>query len=102
MKQFTMVPHLLNLDGTPILSQSGSPQDSYNSNDIEAIARSITGLAYPGDIGNLSDPEGLISLTSGNIGSHDTAGKILLGKSIGAGGDAITDTLAVIDILVHH
>ncbi|MDX6462360.1 MAG: hypothetical protein QOE55_6057 [Acidobacteriaceae bacterium] len=102
MQQFTTGPHLLNLDGTPMLSQSGSPQASYNSDDIEAIARSITGLAYPADIGNITDSEGLISLTSGNIGSHDTRGKILLGQSIGAGGDAITDTSAVIDILVRH
>jgi uncharacterized protein (DUF1800 family) len=102
MQQFTTGPHLLNLDGTPMLSQSGSPQASYNSDDIEAIARSITGLAYPADIGKITDSEGLISLTSGNIGSHDTRGKILLGQSIGAGGDAITDTSAVIDILVRH
>jgi uncharacterized protein (DUF1800 family) len=100
MQQFTIGPHLLHLDGTPILSQSGLPQPSYNSNDIEAIARSITGLAYPADVWSVNDTEGLITLTSGSIGYHDARGKILLGQSIPAGGDAITDTSAVIDILV--
>ena len=65
MQQFTIGPHLLHLDGTPVLSQSGFPQASYNSDDIEAIARSITGLAYPADIGNIDDSEGLIRLTLG-------------------------------------
>jgi uncharacterized protein (DUF1800 family) len=102
MQQFTIGPHLLNLDGTPILSQSGLPQPSYNSDDIEAIARSITGLTYPADVWNGNDTEGLIRMTSGNVGAHDTTGKILLGQSIGAGGDAITDTLAVVNILVGH
>jgi uncharacterized protein (DUF1800 family) len=100
MQQFTIGPHLLDLDGTPILSQSGLPQPSYKANDIEAIARSITGLTYPADVWSVNDPEGLITLTSGDIGAHDTSGKILLGQSIAAGGDAITDTSAVIDILV--
>jgi uncharacterized protein (DUF1800 family) len=100
MQQFTIGPHLLHLDGTPVLSQSGFPQPSYNSDDIEAIARSITGLAYPADVWSVNDTEGLITLTSGKIGDHDTRGKTLLGQSIGAGGDATTDTSAVIDILV--
>jgi uncharacterized protein (DUF1800 family) len=102
MQQFTIGPHLLNLDGTPTLSQSGFPQPSYNSDDIEAIARSITGLTYPADVWSVNDTEGLIRLTSGNVGSHDSRGKILLGQSIAAGGSATTDTSAVIDILVGH
>jgi uncharacterized protein (DUF1800 family) len=102
MQQFTIGPHLLHLDGTPVLSQSGFPQASYNSDDIEAIARSVTGLAYPADVWNVNDTEGLITLTSGSVGAHDKRGKTLLGQSIGAGGDATTDTLAVIDILVDH
>jgi uncharacterized protein (DUF1800 family) len=100
MQQFTIGPHLLGLDGTPILSQSGLPQPSYNSNDIEAIARSITGLTYPADVWSVNDTEGLITLTSGGIGAHDTRGKILLGQSIAPGGDAMGDTSAVIGILV--
>jgi uncharacterized protein (DUF1800 family) len=102
MQQFTIGPHLLNVDGTPILSRSGLPQASYNSDDIEAIAQSITGLAYPANVWSVNDTEGLISLTSGNIGAHDTREKILLGQSIGAGGDATADTSAVIDILVRQ
>jgi uncharacterized protein (DUF1800 family) len=102
MQQFTIGPHLLNLDGTPILSQSGFPQPSYDSDDIEAIARSVTGLAYPPEAWSVNDTEGLMRLASGPPGNHDTGGKVLLGQSIAAGGDAATDTSAVIDILVAH
>jgi uncharacterized protein (DUF1800 family) len=102
MQQFTIGPHLLHLDGTPILSQSGLPQPSYTSDDIEAIARSITGLTYPANVWNVNDTEGLITMTSAGIHAHDTSGKILLGQNIAAGGDVLTDISAVIDILVRH
>jgi hypothetical protein len=102
MQLFTIGPDLLNQDGTPILDANGRPQPSYTSNDIEAVSRAVTGLTAPYDVWNSTDTEGTVAMIAADATQHDTNAKTLLGNTLPGGQDAITDTLAAVDVLTDH
>jgi uncharacterized protein (DUF1800 family)/archaellum component FlaG (FlaF/FlaG flagellin family) len=100
MQQFTIGPHLLNGDGSPILGTDGNPAPSYSAQDIEGIARAVTGLTYTSDVWSNNDTEGLIPMIAGS--QHDFDEKTVLGTTIASGQDAKSELLTTINILSNH
>lgn len=99
LQQFTVGSYILTDGGQVVTGPDGQPEAAYTMSDIDAIARSVTGLAYTGNIWNSSDPEGFIQMIAGNPGYHDSGIKKLLGQTIPSGQDALGDIGSVITIV---
>lgn len=107
LQLFTIGPHLLNTDGTPML-QAGQRLPAYSQATVEGFAKVFTGWTYP-------TPSGDTSATRFNrtpwfngpmipvASQHDSGSKALLyGVVLPAGGTAQSDLAAALDNVFNH
>ncbi|RXJ74018.1 hypothetical protein CS022_05030 [Veronia nyctiphanis] len=97
MQLFSIGLVKLNMDGT-VVTQEGVPEETYSQNDVEEMARALTGwrgAAYTVKNWNYKPMGGKQNL-------HDTGSKTILGTEIPAGGSPRADLEAVLDILSSH
>ncbi len=109
MQLFSVGMVMLNPDGTVKRDAAGKPIETYNQQDVIEITRALTGWEFA----PLPEAERAIrnnhnfanfgmQMVAQNAFNHDTAAKMVLGKSIAAGGDAKKDLDAVVEILLAH
>lgn len=109
MQLFSVGMILLNADGTVKRDSTGKIVETYNQKDVIEITRALTGWQFA------PLPESLAKIPNNTNGrnygtqmiskpfaAHDTGKKVLLGKTIASGGDAMTDLNSVIQILMDH
>lgn len=104
MQLFTLGVNKLSENGTVIRDATGRPVPSYSQDDVENLARALTGWEFvwePGlpfsNIFNYDKP-----MQPRGDGGHDWGSKVILGTTIAAGGDERKDLDAVIGILMSH
>lgn len=108
MQLFSVGMVMLNPDGSVKRDAVGKPIETYSQKDVIEITRALTGwdfaiLALSDQVmnnhnfANYGKP-----MVVRNVGDHDTDAKVVLGKTIAAGGDAAKDLASVIDILMSH
>lgn len=108
MQLFSVGMVLLNPDGTMKRDSAGKPIETYSQKDVIEITRALTGWNFA----PLAQSEQAMNnhnfanygkaMVARNSGDHDTDSKVVLGKSIPAGGDAARDLAAVVEILMSH
>ena len=106
MQLFSLGVTLLNADGSVVRDTKGKPMISYTQEDVENLARALTGWRFDGswwtqpwtDSFNNASP----MIPDPNENFHDSGSKVIFGKSIAAGGDARQDLEALLDILMQH
>lgn len=93
MQLFTIGLYQLNLDGSVKFNHdTGQPLATYSQNDIQELARALTGW-------NKSDVDFVLPMRVVNS-LHDTNKKVVLGSTIPAGLNAEEELELVIDILM--
>ncbi len=104
MQLFTLGVYQLNGNGTIKRDDSGCPLETYTQDDVENLARALTGWEYawvpnlpPSDWGNFGQP---MTATRSNI--HDQGAKVILGVAFPAGRSAILELDAVVATLMQH
>lgn len=105
MQLFSIGLVQLNMDGTPKRDAQGKVLETYGQKDVIEATRALTGWDH-------ADPEEKRASSNGfNYGkpmvaywsdAHDTGPKVLLGKSIPGGQDAMKDLDSLVDILISH
>jgi uncharacterized protein (DUF1800 family) len=110
MQLFTIGLYQLNSDGTLKLDGNNNPIATYTQQDVREMARVFTGLSdqngffFAGDGGSShrsrTEPMGVVDQEDENY--HDDGEKHILGYTIPAGGDAVTDIGLALDILFNH
>lgn len=104
MELFSVGTTLINLDGSPKRDAKGAKINAYTQNDVEALARALTGWQwvkddlYGDEWTDWSKPMGV----SPNSFEHDWGKKVVMGKEIPAGQSAGQDLNSVIQILMAH
>lgn len=105
MQLFSVGLVMLNPDGSTIRDARGAPVETYTQEDVKAATRALSGWGYDwvqglpnSNFGNFGRP--MIPKT--NQGAHDTAAKVLMGRTIPAGQSIRADLESLLDILVDH
>ncbi len=108
MQLFSVGMVLLNPDGTTKRDSAGKPIETYSQKDVIEITRALTGWNFA----PLAQSEQVMNnhnfanygkaMVARHSGDHDTDSKMVLGKSIPAGGAAARDLAAVVEILMSH
>ena len=108
MQLFSVGLVMLNLDGTPKRDAGGKPIETYTQFDVIEATRALTGWQY---VENPEAKQFRNPSNSSNYGKpmearwtdgHDTKEKTVLGRKIPAGGTAVTDLDALVEILLTH
>lgn len=105
MQLFSVGLVQLNMDGTPKRDAKGKVLETYSQRDVIDATRALTGW-------DNADPDQKRASSNGfNYGkpmvanwsdAHDTGPKVVLGKTIPGGQDAIKDLDSLINILIDH
>ena len=103
MQLFTLGVAKLNADGSILRDASGKAQETYAQEDVEELARALTGWTFAHEIpipdyGRYDDA----MIPAPAAGSHDREAKSVLGNTIAAGGDPQQDLNRVVSILMQH
>jgi uncharacterized protein (DUF1800 family) len=108
MQLFSVGMVMLNPDGTVRRNSAGKPIETYSQRDVIEMTRALTGW----DFVPLPDSQRVmnnhnfanygVTMEARRANDHDTDAKVVLGKTIPAGGDAAKDLNAVIDVLMTH
>lgn len=106
LQLFTLGVVKLNLDGTTIRDSKGKPIETYDQEDVEALAKALTGWRFAPSATKLPSSNWL------NAGylmepepwrhAHDWNAKLILGVNFPAGRDAAKELDAVVDALMNH
>jgi len=107
MQLFTIGVNQLNDDGTPKLDANGQLLAAYGQNDIEVLARVLTGYGMPprpGATAAFWAPNYYIGDMIPFDNRHDTGAKYALGSRInfGTGGGAASEVTQTLRALVNH
>lgn len=105
MQLFSVGLVQLNMDGTPKRDAQGKMLETYGQKDVIEATRALTGW-------NFADPDQKRETSNHfNYGKpmvahwandHDTGPKLVLGKAIPGGQDAVKDLDSLVDILISH
>lgn len=105
MQLFSVGLVQLNMDGTTKRDAKGKVLETYGQKDVIEATRALTGWAY-------ADPDqNRNGANWANYGkpmvahwadAHDTGPKMVLGKAIPGGQDAVKDLDSLVDILISH
>jgi uncharacterized protein (DUF1800 family) len=106
MQLFALGVVKLNQDGTTIRDAKGKPLETYDQEDVEAMAKALTGWRFAPsttplpssdwtNAGHLMEPDTWRA-------THDFNGKVILGVNFPAGRDAAKELDAVVDVLINH
>ena len=105
MQLFSVGLVQLNMDGTPKRDAKGKVLETYSQRDVIDATRALTGWS------NAEPDQKRASANWANYGKpmvahwtdgHDTGPKVVLGKAIPGGQDAMKDLDSLVDILVDH
>jgi uncharacterized protein (DUF1800 family) len=109
MQLFSVGMVLLNPDGSVKRDAAGKPIETYSQRDVIEITRALTGWNFvplSEDLRKIPNnpnwPNYAVTMAPRHASQHDTDAKVVLGKSIPAGGDAARDLDAVVEILMSH
>jgi len=109
MQLFSVGMVLLNPDGTVKRDAAGKSIETYSQRDVIEITRALTGWTtapLSEDLRKITNNPNwgnfAYTMVARHASQHDTDAKLVLGKSIPAGGDAARDLDAVIEILMSH
>ncbi|NBO83284.1 MAG: DUF1800 family protein [Betaproteobacteria bacterium] len=109
MQLFSVGMVLLNPDGTVKRDTAGKPIETYSQRDVIEITRALTGWTFvplPEAVRTIrNNPNWAnfgVTMAPRHASQHDTDAKVVLGKTIPAGGDAARDLDAVVEILMNH
>ena len=105
MQLFSVGLVQLNLNGTLKKDAAGKPLETYSQKDVIEVTRALTGWDFAGpnekrlgsNFANHAKP-----MEANYSDQHDTDSKLVLGKTIPAGQDAVKDLDSLIEILVTH
>jgi uncharacterized protein (DUF1800 family) len=106
MQLFALGVVKLNPDGTTIRDAKGKPIETYDQEDVEAMAKALTGWRFApsakqrpttnyGNFGYPMEPDPWRA-------THDWNAKVILGVSFPAGRDVAKELDAVVDVLMNH
>lgn len=106
MQLFALGVVKLNPDGTTIRDAKGKPLETYDQEDVEAMAKALTGWRFApsasqlpttnfGNFGKLMEPDSWRA-------AHDWNAKVILGVNFPAGRDAAKELDALVDVLMNH
>lgn len=105
MQLFSVGLVQLNMDGTPKRDAQGKVLETYSQKDVIEATRALTGWE------NAEPDQKRASSNGFNYGkpmvaqwadAHDTDAKVVLGKPIPAGQDAVKDLDSLVNILIDH
>jgi uncharacterized protein (DUF1800 family) len=109
MQLFSVGMVLLNPDGSVKRDTSGKPIETYSQRDVIEITRALTGWNFvplSEELRKITNnpnwPNYAVTMVPRHASQHDTDAKVVLGKTIPAGGDAARDLDAVVEILMNH
>jgi uncharacterized protein (DUF1800 family) len=96
----------LNLDGSTIRDSKGKPIETYDQEDVEALAKALTGWRFAPSSARLPGSNflnaGLPMVPDSWRAAHDWNAKTVMGVSFPAGRDASMELDAVVDLLMSH
>jgi uncharacterized protein (DUF1800 family) len=106
MQLFALGVIKLNPDGTTIRDAKGKPLETYDQEDVEALAKALTGWRFSPsssplpssnwiNAGHLMEPDPWRA-------AHDWNAKVVLGVNFLAGRDAAKELDTVVDVLMNH
>ena len=109
MQLFSVGMVLLNPDGSVKRDTSGKPIETYSQRDVIEITRALTGWNFvplSEELRKITNnpnwPNYAVTMVPRHASQHDMDAKVVLGKTIPAGGDAARDLDAVVEILMNH
>jgi uncharacterized protein (DUF1800 family) len=105
MQLFTIGEVLLNPDGSYRFDGAGNLLPTYSQDDVENLARALTGWTYPTQPGatpKFPNPEWYVGDMIPYGSQHDTAAKRLLGATMPAGQTAQKDLQDALDVIFRH
>jgi uncharacterized protein (DUF1800 family) len=109
MQLFSVGMVLLNPDGSVKRDSAGKPIETYSQRDVIEITRALTGWSFaplPDAVRSIrNNPNWAnygVTMVPRAASQHDTDAKVVLGKTIPAGGNAAKDLDAVVEILMNH
>jgi uncharacterized protein (DUF1800 family) len=106
LQLFSLGVVMLNPDGTIVRDAKGKPIETYDQEDVEALAKALTGWrsapsSMPLPITNFLNAGHLMVPDSWRA-AHDWNAKTVMGVSFPAGRDASKELDAVVDLLMNH
>ncbi len=102
MQLFTLGLAKLNMDGTPVLDQSGNTIPTYTQADVTALSNAFTGWTYPpmpGAVTKGHNPAYYLNPMVPIEANHDITAKTILGTALPAGQTAEQDLSDALHIL---
>lgn len=106
MQLFSIGTVKLATDGTPMLDAQGVPIPTYGQEDVEGMARALTGWTYPvapGGVSRNRNPSYYYGRMVAVDSLHDQGVKILLDSVVlPAGQPAAADISAALDVIASH
>jgi uncharacterized protein (DUF1800 family) len=106
MQLFSIGTVELATDGTPMLDAQGVPIPTYSQEDVEGLARALTGWTYPvtpGSAPRNRNPEYFYGRMMAVESLHDQGEKNILGAAVlPAGQMAAADLSAALDVIVSN
>ena len=105
LQLFTVGECELNADGTCKVDAAGAPVPTYDQDTVENLARALTGWTYPPrpDVASrFPNPRYYIGHMVPFAAQHDTATKMLFGKTIAAGQTPLKDLNDALDVIFNH
>jgi uncharacterized protein (DUF1800 family) len=106
LQLFTIGTERLNLDGTPLLDDTGNGVPTFDQNVVEGFARALTGWTYPtkpGATPQLRNPPNFEGRMEPVAHTHDAGEKLLLdGTVLPAGQTAEQDLAGVLANIMAH
>ncbi len=106
MQLFSIGTVELAADGSPVLDAQGIPIPTYSQEDVEGLARALTGWTYPvapGGISRNRNPSYFYGRMVAVESLHDKGEKELIGAVVlPAGQSAAADLSAALDVIASH
>lgn len=109
MQLFSVGMVMLNPDGSVKRDAAGKPIETYSQRDVIEMTRALTGWNFvplPEAVRSIRNNPNwanfAVTMAPRDASQHDTDAKVVLGKTIPAGGNAAKDLDAVVEILMNH
>lgn len=105
MQLFSIGPVSLNLDGSEQMDRFGNPAESYRQDDVEQLARALTGWTFPtlpGETPRTRNPWNFYGVMEPRESKHDNGAKTLLGVTLPAGQNAEQDLSGALNAIFMH
>jgi len=103
LQLFSLGVHKLNLDGTLVLDEDGTPVPAYTERDVKEVARALTGWYANTPVSMPEDPTEIVPPAGFEPYLHDPGEKLVLGEVIAADDvDPAADLERVVDVIMRQ